>query len=112
MSLNKLMIGLVSLLLSVAARAEEIGQTPPEPPPMRTPTESGMAPVNDIQMHYAVYGQGDPVLLLHGGLGNAGDSGPSGPSTTRVGMSRQRLWPGMKTMTGGSGGTARKTWVT
>jgi pimeloyl-ACP methyl ester carboxylesterase len=30
-----------------------------------------MAPVNDIEMYYAVYGQGEPVLLIHGGLGNA-----------------------------------------
>jgi pimeloyl-ACP methyl ester carboxylesterase len=38
-----------------------------------TPVESGMAPVNDIEMYYATYG--DPanpaLLLLHGGLGNA-----------------------------------------
>jgi pimeloyl-ACP methyl ester carboxylesterase len=36
-----------------------------------TPTESGMAPVNDIQMYYAIYGEGEPLILLHGGLGNA-----------------------------------------
>jgi pimeloyl-ACP methyl ester carboxylesterase len=59
------------LLLGVAARAEEIWQTLPQPPAMPTPLESGMAPVNDIQMYYAVYGQGEPVLLIHGGLGNA-----------------------------------------
>ncbi|MBL8134541.1 MAG: alpha/beta fold hydrolase, partial [Anaerolineae bacterium] len=35
------------------------------------PTASGMAPVNDIEMYYAVYGEGEPLLLLHGGLGNA-----------------------------------------
>jgi pimeloyl-ACP methyl ester carboxylesterase len=35
------------------------------------PTESGMAPVNDIEMYYAIYGEGEPLLLLHGGLGNA-----------------------------------------
>jgi pimeloyl-ACP methyl ester carboxylesterase len=72
MSLNKLLIGVVAvLLLSGAARAEEIWQTLPEPPPMPPPLESGMAPVNDIQMYYAVYGEGEPVLLIHGGLGNA-----------------------------------------
>ena len=32
--------------------------------------ESGMAPVNDIEMYYAVYGEGEPVLLIHGGLGH------------------------------------------
>ena len=70
--MRKALIGVVSvLLLSVGARAEEIWQTLPEPPPMPAPVESGMAPVNDIQMYYAVYGQGEPVLLIHGGLGSA-----------------------------------------
>lgn len=35
------------------------------------PAISGMAPINDIEMYYAVYGEGEPLLLLHGGLGNA-----------------------------------------
>ena len=70
--MNKLLIGVVALLLlSGAARAEEIWQTLPKPPAMPTPVDSGMAPVNDIQMYYAVYGEGEPVLLIHGGLGNA-----------------------------------------
>lgn len=34
-------------------------------------TEIGMAPVNGIQMYYAIYGSGDPILLIHGGLGHA-----------------------------------------
>ena len=33
--------------------------------------ESGMRQVNDIEMYYALYGEGDPVLLIHGGLGHA-----------------------------------------
>ncbi len=41
-------------------------------PRRRSPTErSGQAPVNGISIHYAVYGQGSPVILLHGGLANA-----------------------------------------
>lgn len=35
------------------------------------PVTNGMAAVNDIEMYYAVYGEGEPLLLLHGGLGNA-----------------------------------------
>jgi pimeloyl-ACP methyl ester carboxylesterase len=30
-----------------------------------------MAPVNDIEMYYAEYGEGEPMLFIHGGLGSA-----------------------------------------
>ncbi|AZO75139.1 MAG: alpha/beta fold hydrolase [Mesorhizobium sp.] len=53
------------------ATAEERWQTLPEPAAMPKPDESGYAPVNGIQMYYAVFGKGDPVLLIHGGLGHA-----------------------------------------
>jgi pimeloyl-ACP methyl ester carboxylesterase len=33
--------------------------------------KEGCARINDIEMYYAVFGEGDPVLLIHGGLGNA-----------------------------------------
>jgi pimeloyl-ACP methyl ester carboxylesterase len=33
------------------------------------PTRSGHAAVNGIEYYYAVYGAGEPLLLLHGGLG-------------------------------------------
>jgi len=70
--MSNLLISVVSVLaLVVPAHAEEIWQKLPEPPAMPAPVESGKAPVNDIQMYYAVYGQGEPVLLIHGGLGHA-----------------------------------------
>ena len=79
----RILLGLAAgLLLTSAAGAEEIWQTLPQPPAMPTPLESGMAPVDDIQMYYAVYGEGDPVLLIHGGLGSAD-----------VWASRSRRWP-------------------
>ncbi|AZO12640.1 MULTISPECIES: alpha/beta hydrolase [unclassified Mesorhizobium] len=51
--------------------AEERWQTLPEPAGMPKPEQSGYAPVNGIQMYYAVFGTGEPVLLIHGGLGHA-----------------------------------------
>ncbi|WP_136622421.1 MULTISPECIES: alpha/beta fold hydrolase [Mesorhizobium] len=56
---------------STFAAAEERWQTLPEPAAMPKPDQSGYAPVNGIQMYYAVFGAGDPVLLIHGGLGHA-----------------------------------------
>jgi pimeloyl-ACP methyl ester carboxylesterase len=43
----------------------------PGSPPMPTPKESGIAPVNGISMYYAIYGHGTPLLLIHGGLSSS-----------------------------------------
>jgi len=59
------------IALAGFAQAEDRWMAIPEPPAMPQATESGYAPVNGIQMYYAVYGAGDPVLLIHGGLGHA-----------------------------------------
>ena len=37
--------------------------------PQLKPLESGHAPVNGIDLYYAVYGEGEPLVLLHGGFG-------------------------------------------
>ena len=59
------------IALSGLAKAEGRWMTLPEPPAMPQASESGYAPVNGIQMYYAVYGSGEPILLIHGGLGHA-----------------------------------------
>jgi pimeloyl-ACP methyl ester carboxylesterase len=59
------------IALASFAQAEERWQTIPEPPAMPQASERGNAPINGIQMYYAVYGAGDPILLIHGGLGHA-----------------------------------------
>lgn len=59
------------IALANFAQAEDRWMTLPEPPAMPQAAVSGYAPVNGIQMYYAVYGAGDPVLLIHGGLGHA-----------------------------------------
>ncbi len=58
-------------LIAANAYSAERWATLPAFPPMPTAKTSGMAPVNDIKMYYAEYGEGEPMLFIHGGLGSA-----------------------------------------
>ena len=66
-SLLTLLLFVISLPASAAERWETL---PPTPAPIAT-DRSGQAEVNGVSIHYAVYGQGSPVIFLHGGLANA-----------------------------------------
>ncbi|MDZ4795771.1 MAG: alpha/beta hydrolase [Bacteroidota bacterium] len=70
------MIVLVVLLLQgcvASKKTPPIWKTLPEIPVMPSADEIGFLPVNDINMYYAIFNkQGkEPVILLHGGFGNA-----------------------------------------
>ena len=41
-----------------------------------TTTATGYAKVNGLELYYEVYGEGEPLLLLHGGLGAIEMFGP------------------------------------
>src|SRR5258707_4146727 len=64
------------LLLILALSTLRAGATerwevlPPTPAPIHS-ERSGQANANGISIYYAVYGEGSPVILLHGGLANA-----------------------------------------
>ncbi|MDQ2964457.1 MAG: alpha/beta hydrolase [Chloroflexota bacterium] len=42
-----------------------------------TTATSGLAPVNGIELGYQVFGEGDPLILLHGGFGSVEMFGPN-----------------------------------
>ena len=44
---------------------------------MPKPTKSGHTTVNGVNYYYAVYGTGEPLLLIHGGLGQIEMFGPN-----------------------------------
>jgi hypothetical protein len=44
---------------------------------MTKPTKTGHEAVNGVNYYYAVYGKGEPLLLLHGGLGQIEMFGPN-----------------------------------
>lgn len=60
-----------AVLMAVNVYSAERWATLPAFPPMPAAKTSGMAPVNDITMYYAEYGEGEPILFIHGGLGSA-----------------------------------------
>jgi pimeloyl-ACP methyl ester carboxylesterase len=62
----------IALLSSLAAaHAEPRWLTLPPTPTLPKATESGFAPVNGIKIWYATFGQGEPVVMIHGGLANS-----------------------------------------
>jgi pimeloyl-ACP methyl ester carboxylesterase len=79
--------GLIAgLALSAQVRADALWQTLPAPPAMPAAADSGTAPVNDIKMYYAVYGAGEPVIMLHGGLGHSDIWGNQVPALVDAGF--------------------------
>ena len=67
--LHSIFLGFILLIASIGmAAAEDRWQTLPQPPPMPAPAKSGYAPVNGIEMYYAVYGSGDPGSSSTAGL--------------------------------------------
>ena len=66
--LASLTLAAASLPLPASAHAQQ-GISPMEAPATPTPVESGRVTANGIDYYYATYGEGEPLLLLHGGLG-------------------------------------------
>jgi pimeloyl-ACP methyl ester carboxylesterase len=65
------LFGFLLALIALPAHATERWETlPPTPPPIAT-DRSGEAQVNGISIHYRIYGNGSPVIFLHGGLANS-----------------------------------------
>lgn len=69
---RRLAVFVMVVLLAPAARAQQPRwlDLPPTPTLPRA-ERSGYAPVNGIRLWYSVFGQGQPVVFLHGGLANA-----------------------------------------
>jgi pimeloyl-ACP methyl ester carboxylesterase len=64
-----------TLILTAPALAQDTQSN--GAPPMPTPSRSGYAPVNGVEVYYAVYGEGEPLILLHGGFGLIEMFGPN-----------------------------------
>jgi pimeloyl-ACP methyl ester carboxylesterase len=71
--MRRIILSLTSLLILFGgmARAEPQWLSLPATPALPSPTTSGTAQVNGVRIWYAVFGRGQPVVLLHGGLANS-----------------------------------------
>jgi len=61
----------LTLLVGGMARAEPPWLSLPATPSLPSSTQSGYAQVTGVRIWYAVFGHGQPVVLLHGGLANS-----------------------------------------
>jgi pimeloyl-ACP methyl ester carboxylesterase len=78
-----ILVSAVLLLGGGRASAAPIWKQLPAPAPMPRPVHAGYAHVNGIDLWYAEYGKGPPVILLHGGLGNSDYWGNQVPALAR-----------------------------
>ncbi len=74
---------LAALSLALEASGEPQWQRLPPTPSLPRAAQSGYAAVNGIRIWYAVFGHGEPVILLHGGLANANYWGNQVPALAR-----------------------------
>jgi pimeloyl-ACP methyl ester carboxylesterase len=63
------------MLLPSIAHARPRWETLPLPPALPEPSDHGSVDVDGARIAYSIYGKGEPVLLLHGGLGNSSHFG-------------------------------------
>ncbi len=69
--------------MSTAAVLPAFAQSP-QPLESNTPNaRSGFAPVHGLQMYYEIHGDGEPLILLHGGVAASEAFGPNLPALAR-----------------------------
>ena len=61
-------ITLTALIAAIALTTSDV--TIAQPSSATMPTDSGRVEANGVNYYYEIYGEGEPLLLLHGGLGN------------------------------------------
>ena len=72
-----MMTATVAALAACAVSTQvQATENPTMPQPPKT-VKSGHIPVNGVNYYYAVYGKGEPLLVLHGGLGQIEMFGPN-----------------------------------
>jgi pimeloyl-ACP methyl ester carboxylesterase len=79
MFLKTLIAVFATIAASFAASTTTVAaqENPPTAVAMPQPSKTGYVAVNGLSYYYAIYGKGEPLLLLHGGLGQIEMFGPN-----------------------------------
>jgi pimeloyl-ACP methyl ester carboxylesterase len=80
--MRRFVLAVVLALAALPAAAEERWETLPSTPAPIPTERTGEVEVNGIKIHYAIYGQGSPVIFLHGGLANTNYWGNQVPAVS------------------------------
>lgn len=70
----------LGLVLGLAIPALAIEPTEPPEPYAAGPVASGHVEVNGVKLYHEIHGRGEPMLLLHGGLGSSQEFAPVIPA--------------------------------
>ena len=79
-------LGLAAAALAGSAGLQGQSHQDVAPAAVPTPQKTGYISANGLKYYYAVYGKGEPLLLLHGGLGQIE---MFGPNLTKLSQTRQ-----------------------
>lgn len=74
--LKQILLPAIAIADLVLLSAPAIAQTNQETT-VPAPSKSGYAPVNGAKIWYQTYGEGDPLILIHGGFGSVEMFGPN-----------------------------------
>ena len=78
MSMRTTVAALAAAIIATCIAPTQVRATEsPTMTEMPKPAKSGHAAINGVNYYYAVYGKGEPLLLLHGGLGQIEMFGPN-----------------------------------
>jgi pimeloyl-ACP methyl ester carboxylesterase len=72
-----------AVLAASPAFAQATGKPAATKPPSAAAAKSGRLSINGVDYYYEVHGRGEPLLLLHGGLGASDMFGPMLPLLTK-----------------------------
>lgn len=80
---SALSFALVTFLAACTGSSEPRTSDPTPPAPKPT-VKSGRAAIHGVDYYYEIHGQGEPLLLLHGGLGTIDMFGPALPALAKT----------------------------